>query len=262
MTAAARRAYVLLADVVGSRDIDDREEFGDRLRATLTAATHRHSDALATDLAALKGVDEFGGVLTDRGAVYEVVRDLQAGLHPVAARYVVVGGVIDVRPDADDVAAMDGPAFHRADELLGGLPSEGGRFAFETGVGEVGSEDGGGDGDDDSEGNGNDDVDGNGAGDIDAGDVIAGDDSNVVDDVDRDVDDGLVTAAVDAVLALREAWTPRQARVARVYRERGTQTAAAEALGVTQQTVSRTLQSARYDRVARAERLVTEALST
>lgn len=235
MTADARRAYVLLADVVGSRELDDRERFGDRLRATLTAAGYRHADALVADLAALKGVDEFGGVLADRGAVYDVVRDLQAGLHPVAARYAVVGGVIDVKPDADAVADMDGPAFHRADELLEGLPREGGRFAFETGVGEAGasvdSEVDGGDGTGDGE-------------------------------VDRDVDDRLVTAAVDAVLALREEWTPRQARVARVYRERGTQTAAAEALGVTQQTVSRTLRSARYDRVARAERLVTEALST
>jgi len=60
-----------------------------------------------------------GGVLTDPGRAYHAVRELTDAIHPTAIRFAVVWGDVDVGADADDVARMDGPAFHEADDLLG-----------------------------------------------------------------------------------------------------------------------------------------------
>lgn len=132
-TVADERAYVVLGDVVGSRDVPDREELDRRLRTALAGVNDEYGDRVDAWFTPLKGVDEFGGTLADRGAAYGVVRAIQEGLHPAVARYVVVAGPVDVNPDSTDVREMDGPAFHRADELLAELADEGGNFALETG---------------------------------------------------------------------------------------------------------------------------------
>lgn len=129
MTGEPFEACVVVADVVGSREVEDRGAFGRTLRNALARMNDRHADELAADFAVLKGVDEFAGVLATPTSLVAVVTDLQAALHPVSARYAAVEGTIDVEVDADDVRRMDGPAFHRADELLADLRD--GRFALE-----------------------------------------------------------------------------------------------------------------------------------
>lgn len=127
------RTYVVLGDVVGSRDVRDREQLGRGLRTALAGANDEYGDHVDARFTPLKGVDEFGGTLSGPDAAYDVVRAVQEGLHPTVARYAVVRGEVDVNPDAADVRRMDGPAFHRADELLDGLASEGANFVLETG---------------------------------------------------------------------------------------------------------------------------------
>lgn len=112
------RRCVVVGDVVESRSVDDRE----RLHATLESGVERANvavgDHLVAPFATLKGVDEVGGVLTDPGAAYRAIRELADAIHPTAIRFAVVWGRVDVGADASDVAKMDGPAFHEADDLL------------------------------------------------------------------------------------------------------------------------------------------------
>lgn len=77
-----------------------------------------YSEDLFADVAVLKGVDEVGAVLTAPASVYGIVRDLADRLHPQEVRFALARGRVDVGLDERDVAMMDGPAFHRADELL------------------------------------------------------------------------------------------------------------------------------------------------
>lgn len=209
MTGDPFEACVVVADVVGSRDVEDRQALGRRLRGALARVNDRNADELVAEFAVLKGVDEFAGVLTTPASLVAAVTDLQSALHPVSARYAAVEGAIDVGVDAGDVRRMDGPAFHRADELLGDLRD--GRFDLEL--------------------NGN---------------RLS----------------GAVTAGLDVVLARREDWTERQVEVVESYRRHGTQRATADALGVSQQAVSRVLSQADHGRVRRAERLLADALGS
>lgn len=70
--------------------------------------------------------------------------------------------------------------------------------------------------------------------------------------VGTDQEDRLLTALGDLLYGRLLAWTERQLQVARVYRRRGSQKAAARELGVSQSTVSRILSAAEYQRVEAA----------
>lgn len=130
---AGEPTIVVLGDVVGSREVDDRAALDRRLRSALRAVNETYGARVGAPFTPLKGVDEFGGTLAGREAAYDVARTIQTGLHPAVARYAVVAGDVDVNPDATDVSVMDGPAFHRADELLAALGADGGHFVLETG---------------------------------------------------------------------------------------------------------------------------------
>lgn len=112
------RGYVLLGDVVGSRDIPEREAFQRRLETVCEAATDDHQDAFQARLDLLVGLDEVGGVLTTVEPLYDVLTSVYDGIDPHRIRFVCVEGEIDVGWEAGDVREMDGPAFHVADETL------------------------------------------------------------------------------------------------------------------------------------------------
>jgi hypothetical protein len=52
------------------------------------------------------------------GGWYGVVRRFYEAVHPVWVRFAAATGDIDVGVESGRVPAMDGPAFHRADEML------------------------------------------------------------------------------------------------------------------------------------------------
>lgn len=114
----SRHEYVVLGDVVGSRDIEDREGFRDAIASVLGAVNERYADDVVGEFALVKGVDEIAGVVRDPRNLYRLLRDVVAAARPGAIRFAVVYGEIDVDAAGDSVVAMDGPAFHRADELL------------------------------------------------------------------------------------------------------------------------------------------------
>ncbi|MFC3958523.1 SatD family protein [Halovivax cerinus] len=125
--------YVILGDVVDSREIADRDEF----RETFTRARERvaetYGDAIVAGPSVLKGIDELGTVLSSVEPLYDVAITLQNVLYPHAIRLAVASGDITVG-ETDSVAHMDGEAFHRATELLESVERDGLRFGLDTGT--------------------------------------------------------------------------------------------------------------------------------
>lgn len=117
-TTSPTEQYVVLADVVGSREIEDRSAFRDSLTSALERANADHRSAIAAPFEIIKGLDEFGGVLAELAPAYELLDGILNELHPVAVRVAIASGGIDVGRLEDGVAALDGPAFHRADRVL------------------------------------------------------------------------------------------------------------------------------------------------
>jgi len=122
---------VVLGDVVASRDIGDREAFRERLLEACAAANETLDDAVVAGFTPQKGVDEFGGVLETPARLYDAVDTIARYLHPEEVRFAVAWGEVDVAPDANDVQQMDGPVFHRADELQDSIADTPFRFAMD-----------------------------------------------------------------------------------------------------------------------------------
>lgn len=200
--------YVVLADVVESRDVSDRDSLRSTLSETLAYVNETHRASIDTAFERIKGIDEFGGVLAELTPVYDVIADVLNGIHPVRARFAVAGGRVDVSEATDSISEMDGPAFHRADQLLSEVESADLYAA------------------------------------VDAGRAI----------------DPLVSNNVNLLLMYRERLTDRQIEIVRAYERHGTQSAAAEDLGVRQQTVSKTLDRAGYGRTKRIRTHLRETL--
>ena len=130
-TADAR--YVVLGDVVGSREIDDRAAFRGQLSDARNAVTDACGEDFVAGPSVLKGIDEVGAVLTRLGRLYDVVVTMNDRLHPHAIRLAVASGEIEFGA-TDDVARMDGEAVHRATELLEGVEADGLWFGLDTGT--------------------------------------------------------------------------------------------------------------------------------
>lgn len=109
---------VVLGDVVGSREVEDRDAFKRTLERGMETVSERYAETLTASFESLKGIDEFGGVLTDVTVLYSVLRDITEALHPTPARFGVATGSIDVGRSTGTVSEMDGGAFHRADDLV------------------------------------------------------------------------------------------------------------------------------------------------
>ena len=109
---------VLLADVVKSSNLPDRQAFDAELHDALAGLEDSvPADAIGR-FETMKGIDEFGGVLRDFGQAYSVISTLQERLHPAKIRFVISVDDVDVNPDADSIGRMDGPALHEGTRVL------------------------------------------------------------------------------------------------------------------------------------------------
>lgn len=127
--AAERRdevGIVLLSDVRASRELENRAAFARRLDEVLAAINEREGVTGAFEHQA--GLDEFAGVLRP-GRAGAVLARLWTALHPIAVRFALVQGVLDVIPEPSEegevpgASGFDGPAFHAASTELEALRS-------------------------------------------------------------------------------------------------------------------------------------------
>lgn len=107
----------LIGDVVGSRELEDRAGFQERLKGELLRLNRRLGpDALATPLALTAG-DELQGLFHRYSSMVIVLRELSERLHPVRIVYGVGFGPLSI-PPGPQVALLDGPCFHAARRAL------------------------------------------------------------------------------------------------------------------------------------------------
>lgn len=112
---------VVLADVVGSQKIDDRESFEKELETAISEVNQRYQNWIQAEFSTIKGIDEFGGVLSSVKPVVDIQKTFSRALHPEQYRMAAVVDAIDVNKKSLEVSQMDGPAFARADVILSEL---------------------------------------------------------------------------------------------------------------------------------------------
>jgi len=119
---------VVLADVVDSRKIDDRDSFKKRSRGSNFRGQSETSTLDSGRIQCNKRVDEFGGVISSVKPIVDIQKAFSRILHPEQYRMAAVVDLIDVNENAPDIAQMDGPAFARGDMILSELEKSGLKF--------------------------------------------------------------------------------------------------------------------------------------
>jgi predicted DNA-binding protein YlxM (UPF0122 family) len=196
-----RKLFVLLGDVVSSRLITNRVAFNEKLKET-SQEVNAYRQSLYADFRILKGLDEFGCVLTTITDSYTIITTIFERLYPNFARFALVYDYIDTGLDIRDVSLMDGPAFHKASKMLFTLKKS--KLLFDMAV-------------------------------------------------QDDVLDASIAGLINLILLTKKNWTERQLQIAKEYKKKKLQSEIAEALGISQQAVSKTLSRSMWGEIASIE---------
>lgn len=125
------RCWVLVADLVGSRQVAERAVLAERLEKALGELPARTgSEAWIAPLTSVRGIDELSAVLRRPGPAAAAKLLLDVALWPHGFRFALALGDIDVGLDTGRAEAMDGPAFHRAADALERARAERRSFAL------------------------------------------------------------------------------------------------------------------------------------
>lgn len=128
-----KRYYVVLCDVISSRRIKDKRAFQKKLEKTCSMVNATYSGSIHAEFKILKGIDEIEGVLSNISNIYEIMALILEQLYPDSMRFVLVQDSVDIGVESRDTAKMDGPAFHKASDLMEDLKKSKLMFGMFTG---------------------------------------------------------------------------------------------------------------------------------
>jgi hypothetical protein len=126
--------YVMLGDVVASRKIKDKEAFQRKLEKVCLKVNRNFAEDTYADFKILKGIDEIEGVLLNIASVYKIMDTMLEQFYPHSMRFVLVLDYIDTAVESHEVSRMDGPAFHRASDLMKDLKKS--KLMFRMSIGD------------------------------------------------------------------------------------------------------------------------------
>lgn len=191
----AHAVFAFRADLSGSRSAPDRARLSARLGRMLALLARSWAPEWIAPPVTARGVDEVSAVLRRPDRALDLLIRLDETVRPLPFRAALAEGRLDMGTESRDAAAMDGPAFHAADDALRRGAKEELPLAF------------------------------------------------ALERIPAPAQRALEQAA-RLHRALARDWTDARARTVRKFRALGRQSTAAEALGVTPQTVSEALAAA------------------
>ena len=105
-------AYVIIADIIKSKDIPDRYHFQQTMKHVLSEI-NRNSDDIVSPYTITLG-DEFQAVYKSSDLLISDIISVIIGLNPVNIRFAIAHAEISTAINSEQALGMDGPAFHMA----------------------------------------------------------------------------------------------------------------------------------------------------
>lgn len=127
--------YILSGDVLSSRRMNDKQAFQNTLEKACRKINKDYAGDIYAGFRILKGIDEIEGVLMSISHIYGIVSSFLEQIYPHSMRFVLASGSIDTSLGSRNVSKMDGPAFHKAYDMMGELKRSKLLFAMSTGDG-------------------------------------------------------------------------------------------------------------------------------
>ncbi len=130
------KLYVLVTDVVGSSQVEDRAKLTKRMQGVAEQINSEHRGDLFADLEITRG-DEMSAVLTSVSRAYEVLASLEVALYPERFRSVLIYDDLTAGLDTRRSAVIDGPGFYQAHERMSQLKKSKKTFSLLSGQSEL-----------------------------------------------------------------------------------------------------------------------------
>lgn len=125
------RHLVVIADIIASRQLPDRDQVQRRLRESLEARNQAHARGDLLSPYTLTLGDELQAVPAGAQGVFHDLLQVAADLAPVAFRFALGLGGIDTAINPEQAIGMDGSAFHLARDGIEWLKEDGGHCRVE-----------------------------------------------------------------------------------------------------------------------------------
>ena len=125
--------FVLLGDVISSKKLEHREDFQNKLINGCNKVNQKYKSDIYSYMNIIKGSDEIGVVLKNISKFYDIITEISETIGPNLMRFVLVKGKIDTGLNQREISRMDGPAFHKASNLMDMLKDEKLIFKMDTG---------------------------------------------------------------------------------------------------------------------------------
>ena len=113
--------FAIVGDVVSSKKIEERDAFQSRLQKACDQVNATFADGIYAQIKITKGIDEISGILTKIENAYSITNVIFESIYPNLMRFAIVHGVLDTALESRDATKIDGPAFHKAAELIAQL---------------------------------------------------------------------------------------------------------------------------------------------
>jgi len=107
----------VIADIKGSKTIENREEVQKKLKKTLLNLNKKYSTFIASKFTITLG-DEFQGLLFNGVKIIPIISEIEQEMYPITIRYGIGIGEITTQIDPDLAIGADGPGYYRAREAL------------------------------------------------------------------------------------------------------------------------------------------------
>lgn len=225
--------FVMLGDVVGSRNLQQRDQFRKDVERVLDEINNGHSNHIYAPFKLIKGLDEIGGVLSDISPVYKIICSLTENLYPTTFKLSLVFDYVDVAVESKDVSKMDGPAFHKAVALIEKIKKTNLTFwmsSFESIAQKKNNHEN-----------------------LADSSLLPDSESSHLPFDNLKFLDYSTTNQINLFFLLKKHWSKKQIGVLREYKKAGNQRLVAEKLDITQQAVSETLRTIMWKDVAELE---------
>lgn len=112
----------MIADIAGSRQLADRYRVQVELQQTLNALNASNPHLIAPYTITLG--DEFQALFQRSDTVFQDILVIMTALHPVQCRFALGIGPITTPINSQEAIGMDGPAFHKARDILGTMKEQ------------------------------------------------------------------------------------------------------------------------------------------
>ncbi|MBW6473130.1 MAG: SatD family protein [Anaerolineaceae bacterium] len=107
----------IIADIKGSKAIENREIIQEKLKMTLHNVNNKYSTYIGSKFTITLG-DEFQGLLFNGEQILPIISEIEQEMYPISIRYGVGIGEITTHIDPEIAIGADGPGYYKAREAL------------------------------------------------------------------------------------------------------------------------------------------------